>query len=208
MNRSGIYQILNVVTGKMYIGSALHIPKRFGDHKRNLRTSRHANTKLQHSWNKYGESAFTFSELEIVASRHDLIVREQHWIDTINAVADGYNILPIAGSSLGLKHSKQSCEKISKSKTGKIIGPMSVETKMKLSSGRIGNKWAVGATRSIETREKMAAPKIGNKNSAGYKNSLGYRHSAEDKARISEAALRMWSDRKAGKAPVGESFEK
>lgn len=106
-SKSGIYQIKNLVTGKVYIGSACRLSSRKADHLRGLQRGNHVNQKLQRAWSKYGPSAFEFSVLELVDQVEMLTVREQHWIDSLNAVASGYNIAPVAGSQLGFRHSEQ-----------------------------------------------------------------------------------------------------
>jgi group I intron endonuclease len=61
---SGVYKIANKENGKMYIGSAFDIDKRFNLHKSCLRRNIHHSVYLQNSWNKYGEDCFEFSIME------------------------------------------------------------------------------------------------------------------------------------------------
>ena len=79
----GIYQILCVPTGKIYIGSTQDINKRWRDHRCLLRCGRHENSKLQRAWNKYGEEAFAFSILELVLLTDVLLDREQRYLDRL-----------------------------------------------------------------------------------------------------------------------------
>jgi group I intron endonuclease len=77
---SGIYQIVNVRTGKRYIGQSENVSKRYVTHKYRLITGRHVNQHLQNAWNKYGEDAFEFrlvEECPVVA----LSVREQMYFN-------------------------------------------------------------------------------------------------------------------------------
>lgn len=101
---SGIYQILCVSTGKVYIGSAVNLRQRWSDHRKTLRGNRHSNIHLQRAWDKYGEDAFEFSILESVMFVEHLIEREQAWID---ARSPEFNIAPNAGSQLGIKYSPE-----------------------------------------------------------------------------------------------------
>src|SRR5271157_4148479 len=97
--KSGIYKIINTSNGKFYIGSTKDTDKRWYDHKRELTLNIHINPKLQHSWNKYGKNAFTFSILEEVESDQiKLFEREQHYLDTLKPFERkiGYNISPTA----------------------------------------------------------------------------------------------------------------
>lgn len=99
---SGIYQILCIPTGKIYIGSAVDLRRRWADHRKTLRRSSHRNSYLQHAWDKYGEDAFFFSVLEFVPTER-LLIAEQHWIDTTNCCNEhvGFNLSVTAGSNLG-----------------------------------------------------------------------------------------------------------
>lgn len=77
----GIYQITNNINGRKYIGSAQDVMKRWGQHLSNLRYKTHHSYKLQNDWNQYGISDFSFSLLEIVQNKNNLLHREQEYID-------------------------------------------------------------------------------------------------------------------------------
>lgn len=187
---SGIYRI-DGPNGKFYVGSAKRISRRWIEHKRDLRRGDHANPRLQAAWNCYGESAFSLSVLELVESLEDLIDREQYWIDVLDAVGAGYNVLVTAGSNLGMQMSDETRRKMSEAAKGKKRGPMSVEqkayfsalykgrnlspeTKAKMSASRTGRKFsdeskakmsaaAKGRPKSEEHRAKLAAAQTGRK---------------------------------------------
>lgn len=95
----GIYQILNRVTGKCYIGSAVNIRKRWNCHKTYLRKGDHHSRKLQSSWNKHGEEAFEIVVLQ-ECDVEGLLPVEQMYLD---ALQPWYNMAPTAGSGLGVK---------------------------------------------------------------------------------------------------------
>lgn len=97
MIKSCIYQILNIINFKFYIGSSYDYDTRWFEHERKLRKDRHDNQHLQRAYNKYGADAFEFIVVELV-DRKDISNREQFWIDTLNACdhAIGYNINPDA----------------------------------------------------------------------------------------------------------------
>lgn len=122
MNKSGIYQILNKLTGKSYIGSAVNIKNRWSVHLNLLKINNNPCRFLQHAWNKYGEEAFQFNVLEYVSNPEWLIEIEQYWIDFLETANGeyGYNICPVAGSHLGVKRSEETKNKISKKHKGKI----------------------------------------------------------------------------------------
>ena len=152
--KSGIYKIQNVVNGKMYVGSAVDIGKRIGQHLRSLRKDYHINPKLQHAWNKYGAASFTFSVLEFVDDKYDLLDREQFWIDHYNSSVAGYNITPTAGSLLGFKHTTDTRKKMSDAHIGL---ERTAEHRAALSRVNTGKKM------SDESRRKMSEAKLGKK---------------------------------------------
>lgn len=105
--KSGIYQIRNLINGKVYIGSSVNMKQRKKQHFKKLKQQKHCNPKLQNAYNKYGEDNLVFEVVEIVLDKTILIEREQYYIDTLNAVNEGYNICPTAGNTLGLKLSEE-----------------------------------------------------------------------------------------------------
>lgn len=90
---SGIYQILNTVTGKKYVGLATNIRLRCKCHRVELRANQHGNSHLQNTWNLYGEQSFEFSILEL-CTFESLPDREHYWIGTLKTLDRdfGYNI--------------------------------------------------------------------------------------------------------------------
>ncbi len=77
---SGVYQILCIPPGKIYIGSSVNLPQRWLYHCYKLRRGDHHNIHLQNAWDKYGEANFKFLVLESVAE-YDLLRVEQMWMD-------------------------------------------------------------------------------------------------------------------------------
>jgi hypothetical protein len=64
--KSGIYQILNTVNGKRYIGQSINISRRWAEHLDLLTKGLHHSSKLQREWNQYGEVKFKFQVLKEV----------------------------------------------------------------------------------------------------------------------------------------------
>lgn len=132
-----IYQIKNKINGKIYIGSAVNFDRRKYHHIYLLNKNIHRNLKLQNSWNKHGEDNFEFYILEKVIEKENLFCREQHWMDLLGCVENGYNIATIAGSTFGIKlknprpinhskrvgyrHTEETKKKISQSRLGKTV---------------------------------------------------------------------------------------
>lgn len=118
MLQSGIYKIVNQASGKCYVGSAVNIKRRWSEHKAYLRGKYHHSQHLQRAWDLHGEDAFCFEVIEFVETLK-LIEREQHWIDVLHAYGkSGYNVSPKAGSSLGIKRSDETRQRISQAKKG------------------------------------------------------------------------------------------
>lgn len=185
MNRSGIYKITNVINNKCYIGSAILLRKRFNLHKSQLNRNVHFNCHLQAAWNKYGEENFKFEVLQF-CENVDLIKNEQNQIDWYKPE---YNILKIAGSPLGRKHSKETINKMKLSQLGEkhhAFGKpaknkgvkVSLETREKLRKSHIGKPaWNKGIPMSEKQKERL----LGNKYSCK-------RRSEETKRKQSELA--------------------
>ena len=76
--KPGIYIIRHIESGKVYVGSASNISKRWHRHRKDLRLGRHPNKHLQAAWTMYGEDAFVFEILELTG---EFDAREQYWID-------------------------------------------------------------------------------------------------------------------------------
>lgn len=64
-NEGGIYKIINLKNGKVYIGSTQNFKQRAYDHNKHLKNNTHYNKHLQASFNKYGEDVFVFEVIEV-----------------------------------------------------------------------------------------------------------------------------------------------
>ncbi len=160
---TGIYEIRNIVTGKRYIGSAVHFRRRKAVHLALLRAGKHRNAKLQASWDKHGERAFEF-RLLVVCGREDLVMYEQRLIDGFNTVGDGYNLLPVAGSALGFRHSNQHKASLAGNQNARGM-KHSDETRRRLAQASLGNKHGLGHKRSAEHRAAISLAHKGRKQS-------------------------------------------
>jgi len=114
----GIYAIVHVASGRRYVGSAVNIKRRVTRHVGLLTAASHVNPHLQGAWNLYGADGFSFTTLELCAV-DELIQREQHHID---ARAD-FNLCRVAGSSLGVKRSAATIEKMRATKAVMMEDP-------------------------------------------------------------------------------------
>jgi len=169
----GIYKILNTSNGKVYVGSAASgIKKRWRLHKRMLRSNIHHSPYLQRSWNKYGETCFSFEILEL-CSPDKCLEREQYYLDTLHPQ---YNVDTVAGSPKGRKYSEEYKNKMRVRNTGNgnpFFGKKHTEeTKQLISQHRRG---------------KLKGVMVGEKNPM-YKKT----HTAEQREKMSEASLAFW----------------
>ena len=115
----GVYCITNTSNNKCYIGSTNDLAYRESMHFHKLKYNTHGNKHLQNAYNKYGGDNFEFSVVELIGedefTKEYLLLREQYYIDTVKPE---YNILQIAGSSLGFVHTEETKAKISSSMLG------------------------------------------------------------------------------------------
>jgi len=171
---SGIYRIVNLINGKCYVGQTADLKNRERQHFNDLKSKCHKNRHLQSAYNLYGLDNFKFEILELVeipnsivarSQRRDYLIQyEQKWIDHFNSFEGGYNLVPSAGSNLGMvvseetrsklrkarssyKPTDETCERISKSLKGRRFTD---EHRAKLSQTRKGMKF------TDETKERLA----------------------------------------------------
>ena len=88
-----IYQIKNLLNGKLYIGSTKNFKRRKTSHIKKLNARNSGCTGIQNAWNKYGQENFIFEILEEVPDEVDMIYREEQLILLHNTNGiNGYNI--------------------------------------------------------------------------------------------------------------------
>lgn len=203
-SQSGVYEILNTVNGKQYIGSAKKFAHRWWSHKRDLNAGEHHNRHLQASWNIHGAGAFQFKALLICAPVKDQLLMYENLC--FKAFDPEYNIMRIADSHQGVKRTPETRAKLSAALTGRHLSEAtkaklvtanlgkkaSAETKAKMSAtqsaiprqphtaetkAKLSAFW-IGTTRSAEDRRKISAGQLGIKKRP---------HTIETKARLSAA---------------------
>lgn len=97
VGKSGIYQIRNLVNGKIYIGSSKNLKNRkCHDHLNTLKRNKHQNNHLQNAFNKYGKDNFICTVIQTAENEQELNELEEYWINKCNAVDDRmfYNLKP------------------------------------------------------------------------------------------------------------------
>lgn len=156
---AGVYLCINLIDGKMYVGSASinGMYRRFSAH---LLKSKGGSIRVNRAVKKHGLENFAFVVIETTSNGKnvtEILKMEQKYIDTLLPV---YNIAKIAGSVLNTKWSleskirrrasaqfKEHLEKLRLMNTGKNL---SVETKALLRS------IALKRTITDETKKKMS----------------------------------------------------
>jgi len=158
MIRSGIYEIRNLINGKVYIGSSQNLKGRQLRHFRRLQKEISSHPYLQNAWNKHGEENFKFSIL-IYCSVNSLLFYEQQFLDKR---LPEYNCCPIAGGTRGYKHSDEARKNMSKAQMGNTKGSGNKgKTRQKISIANTGKK------HTKEARQKIGKALLGNMNTKG-----------------------------------------
>lgn len=114
----GVYQIKNLINGKIYIGSSININSRWKEHIRFLNNNKHHSIHFQRAWNKYGEDSFEFKIIELVNNTDNLLDREQYYLDKFESYNrdNGYNIAKNSSAPMtGRKFSEETLIKLSNS---------------------------------------------------------------------------------------------
>lgn len=154
-NMKGVYQFINTINNKTYVGSSSNLGRRLLEYLNPIRLKRELSrgeSIIYKSMLKYGYSVFEFKILELInitdkkftnlsITQQNTLLRtlEQKYIDELKPE---YNILALAGSNKGHKLSLETRDKISKAKKGKPShrkdSSHTLESKllMKLNSGR------------------------------------------------------------------------
>jgi hypothetical protein len=108
-NEGGIYKIINLQNGRIYIGSTYRFKDRARGHKTELEAGRHLNKFLQNDYKKCGSEAFLFEVIEtVMGDRKTRVEREQFHIDQwYDNQKNCYNLVPYAMDSRGGSRNKK-----------------------------------------------------------------------------------------------------
>ena len=91
--RTGVYQIKNLLTGQVYIGSTKNsFRRRFQQHLSDYRRDRRKTKKLFEAFDEYGLENFEFSVVCICVGKY-CVEAEQFYLDR----GTDYNMMPFAG---------------------------------------------------------------------------------------------------------------
>ena len=114
-NKAGIYMFFNLLNGNTYIGSSVKLDRRFRVHMSNIGS---VNLPLYNALNKYGINNFVFLIIQYCDPVEEICLGlEQNYLDLYKPK---YNILKLAGSSQGFKHSPNTIAKLKQMHAGKL----------------------------------------------------------------------------------------
>jgi group I intron endonuclease len=175
--KTGIYQWIHKESGKIYIGSATDLSKRLRNYYSPLYLKGMDNY-IARALLFHGHEAFSLAILEHInvqgLSKEDtrkvILEREQFYLDLMfkkNVLT--YNILMIAGSSLGINHDPEVIAKISNNTRealsdpatrAKMSVPKSEEHRASMSAAKKGAlNHNFGKPRDTETKDKISSAK-------------------------------------------------
>lgn len=102
----GVYQIKNLVNGKVFIGSDKNLPGKFNNHRFQLKQGSHMNRALQADYKHFGEENFSFDVLDYLEPNEDpkydyaadLALLEAMWVEKLQPFGErGYNKRKVKG---------------------------------------------------------------------------------------------------------------
>ena len=124
-NKSGIYMWINLKSGSRYVGSSVNLwtrLSRFYLNEYSLKNYKTGKSYISSALLKYKHEAFNLVILEY-CEPSNCIEREQYYIDLLKPE---YNILKLAGSSLGHIYSEETKEKMRKLRSENLAGRIKV----------------------------------------------------------------------------------
>lgn len=167
----GVYEIVNVLDGKRYVGSSVHLTARRDEHFRRLRKGDHHSRYLQSAWDKHGEDAFIFRVI-CRCDVEDLLAREQEEIDR----QSDYNMTKGAGSCLGRVASEETRAKMSAARKGRNKGPRSEQHCRNISAALKGKPRPESAMAALQAARRA------------------YKFTDEDRKAIGDATRRSYAE--------------
>lgn len=184
----GIYMIKNIVNGKIYIGQAVDIERRWKKHRSGLRGNDHDNKHLQNAWNKYGQENFEFTVI-CECDESQLNMMEIDYIAKLKTYDRDFGYNKTYGGDSG-RPTEETKRKTSESLKGRTL---SEEHKKNISEAHKGKSFSEehkkkmseslkGRTHTEETKKKLSESLKGRTSP-----NKGKSFSEEHKKNISEA---------------------
>lgn len=202
--RTGIYKIVNTVTGECYVGSAVNLGARKLHHLHKLRKGKHFSPYLQRSFNVHGEGAFEFIVIEeVVKDRDVLFEREKYWVYTLKPRYNSNVVNPTRLGAVTSEETKQKLreynlqpEVIAKKKAELTGQPRAPETIELIKAARAKQVVTEKMLKGLEAGQMLPAEQ--RKGMAGKKHSEAtiqkMRETAEKRPPVSEETRRKQSE--------------
>lgn len=156
-----VYQWINLITGEIYVGSAINGRTRLNHYSSPSQLKR--NRRIYNSIRKYGHHNFILAIIEVIGesdsvSTDQLLRREQYYLDIVFTLpkTSYLNLRPTAGSTQGFEHT----EEFKKNRTGnknpmhgRDYSPEFLEQQTRDKSG--SNNPQYGVVKSAKTIAKL-----------------------------------------------------
>ena len=178
-NKSGIYSIVQISTGKRYIGQTrMPFKKRYWHHQWKLNKNQHDNKHIQAVWNKYGNEDFEFQIIYTVdkINIEELNELEIKYISEYDTYKNGFN-MTVGGEGAKGRPISEEAKKIvgEKNRIHNLGKKLSDKTRAKMRKSSPRRKltkeqheylmqFRLGTHHSDEAKSKMREAKIGSKN--------------------------------------------
>jgi group I intron endonuclease len=156
LETSGIYEIVNLINGKKYIGQSKDVKNRLEQHKSNLIGNRHHNNHLQSSFNKYEIDNFEFNSL-VYIREDELDKFERNFITIFKTINPNYGYNKTYGGESTYVCSQETRQKMSIAKIGENNPSKRPYVRNKISEVMIANE-------SKKGKNNAMFGKTGNKN--------------------------------------------
>lgn len=136
LKKPGVYRIVSLIDGRIYIGSTKNIQVRIQKHRHCLKKGTHRSDILQSHHKTNGPDCIQFELIELCA-KDQLLTREQHYLDLHQPFEPvGFNQCRIAGTVKGYKHTDSDRLKMSKGRTGIKMSDQFCENRRKVWQNR------------------------------------------------------------------------
>lgn len=106
-----LYEILNIIDSKRYVGITCDIKRRWREHRAELKSGKHHNKHLQAAWNLYGKDSFEFNTISKFNNLEELNKAEIEFINKndLKNPSKGYNL---ADGGNSFEHTPEAKSKI------------------------------------------------------------------------------------------------
>lgn len=225
-----LYRITDTLNNKVYIGQSNKETERWRQHKYYARQEKPIQY-ISRAMRKYGVEHFIYEVIACCRTQEDADETETQLIEQYDSQNKerGYNVAPGGDHAwnaglppeqqpmYGKHHTEESKQQISEGNIGKVMPPVSEETRQKISKAMTGREisWAdkisaaqVGKIVSGETREKQSQAARGRILSDEWKNNISNSLRGMSKGPFSEEHKKNLSLSHKGYSPSIESKDK